>query len=213
VQPPIDVNTSLDTHKEIRMTSISTTRVIRFILTVACAASVAACSTSGALVSWREEVKLSDGRKIVVEQRKQCDPGHRGTSNADCIARESWLTFDLPEFSAAPIVWHQRLFALLLNVSDGNLYVVGYPRTELEYEQLGRPKPPYIGFIWRAGQWQKIPIKDIPTAIYDTNLFLEDVLPGATYLTLERKQQMMGDSRIARFMRRIDPNLDTKVSH
>jgi hypothetical protein len=192
------------------MTRVDMSRAIRFILAVVCAAGAAACSTSGALVSWHEEVKLSDGRTIVVEQKKQCDPGHGGTSEADCIARESWLTFDLPEFSPEPIVWHQRLFALMLNVAGGNLYVVGYPRTGLEYEQLGRPKPPYVGFIWRAGEWRRIPIKVIPPSIYDTNLYHRDVLPGSNYLSLARKQspQLMGDPRIVRFMKRIDPNFD-----
>jgi hypothetical protein len=190
-------------------------RVHQFLYALVSVAILEACSSAGAIVSWQEEVKLLDGRTIIVEQKKQCDPGQSGIDEKHCLARESWLTFSLPEFSSAPIVWHQRLFAMVLNVYNNNLYVVAYPRTGLEYEQLGKPIPPYVAFVWRAGQWIKIPIKDVPSEIYDTNLWLDDVLPGSKYLTLARKMgpEMLGDPRVAPFMKRIAPNFNPNVAH
>ncbi|MGZ3254869.1 MAG: hypothetical protein ACXU7D_11245, partial [Burkholderiaceae bacterium] len=69
-----------------------------------------------------------------------------------CIAREGWLTISLPEFSEQPIVWHEHLFAIVVNIHGGRLYVVGCPPTAREEQYYGNPKPNYVGFVWEGGQ-------------------------------------------------------------
>ena len=85
---------------------------------------------------------------------------------------------DLPEFAAIPIVWHQSLSPIVVNIDAGKLYVVGLPPTGREDEMLGRPRPPYIGFVWQGGQWKQIAFEQTarvkvvvasvmqPTAVY-----------------------------------------------
>ena len=169
-----------------------------------------ACASS--YVTWQEEVKLSDGRIIMVTQKKLCEGAYTGGNYADCVAREAWLTINLPEFSAQPIVWHEHLFAIVVNIHEGRLYVVGCPPTAREEQYYGNPKPNYVGFVWEGGQWKRIPFKEIPEAIYDTNMFLGHIPPsGATHLTVMRKESnergMRGSPTTVPFMKRIDPNL------
>ena len=98
-------------------------------------------------VEWQEEVKLNDGRVIVVTQKKKCSEGYTGQNWATCIAREAWVTINLPEFSDKPIVWHEHLKANVVNIHNHSLYIVAEPPTGLEFYQYGKPLPPYLGFV------------------------------------------------------------------
>jgi hypothetical protein len=139
-----------------------------------------ACSQDIHYVSWQEEVKLNDGRVIVVEQKKRPEGG---------IAREAWLTISIPEISAQPIVWHESLSPLVVNIDDGKLYVVGYPPTIIEENKYGKPSPDYVAFVWEHGIWNRIPFDDIPKKIYNTNMLIEGFpKKGTTVLTLEQKE-------------------------
>ena len=159
-------------------------------------------------VTWQEEVKLNDGRVIVVTQKKRCEGAYTGKEFAKCIAREAWLTINLPEFSSKEIVWHERLSPKIVNIHEGKLYVVGIPPTCLEFDFYGKPQPDYIGFIFESGGWRRIPFNKIPKAIYDTNLLTAGLPPeGTEYLTLERKQskEINGKPTISKHIKRIDP--------
>jgi hypothetical protein len=174
--------------------------------------SISACAKTPEFVTWQEEVKLNDGRTIVVTQKKRCEGAYTGGNYAPCIAREAWLTINLPEFSAQPIVWREHLFAIIVNIYGGRLYVVGCPPTAREEKYYGNPKPNYVGFVWDKDHWQSISFKEIPEAIYDTNMFLEAIPPlGTTYLTVVRKESqergMRGSPTTVQFMKRINPNL------
>src|ERR1017187_6175079 len=98
-------------------------KIVLLIVTTGCLMNLAACSP---YVTWKEEVKLNDGRVIVVEQKKLVE---------DEMAREAWLTINLPEFSAEQIVWHEHLSPIVLNIDEGMLYVVGQPPTAREERQ------------------------------------------------------------------------------
>jgi hypothetical protein len=134
-----------------------------------------------AYVEWKEEVRLNDGRKIVVEQKKLADRG---------MAREAWFTLNLPEFSSQPIVWHGYLKPMVLNVDGGRLYLVGiYNTTVADLKKRYTPEPhPYVGFVWEGAKWVQIPFERIPNSIYNANLLIEDFPPrGTRLLTLEEK--------------------------
>ena len=172
--------------------------------------SLTACGASDT-ITWQEEVKLSDGRVIVVTQKKRCEGAYTGGNYASCIAREAWLTINLPEFSSQPMVWHESLDPQIVNIDSGRLYVVGVPPTEREYRLYGDPEPFYIGFVWENSQWKKIPFKNIPAAIYDVNMLIKSIPPtGTTLLTLEKKgsAELNGsrDYIATPELRRIDPN-------
>ena len=123
-------------------------------------------------LTWTEEVKLLDGRVITVTQKRRYDE--------DKMPREAWLTFKLPEFSNQEITWHENLEIQVLNVYQGKLYVVGDPRGSREVRQYGAD---YVPFRYEAGQWVRIPLNEIPIAIYDTNMY-----PG--HMLLDRRKHV-----------------------
>lgn len=158
--------------------------------------------------TWQEEVKLNDGRVIVVTQKKRCSGAYTGGNYANCIAREAWLTIKLPEFGNQEIVWHEHLSPRILNVHEGQLYIVGDPPTGLEFRAYGKPQPPYIGFVLENGKWKRIPFELIPSAIYDTNMLLDAFPPNdINFLSLSKKEsgELNGNRYLTNEQKRIDP--------
>lgn len=159
-------------------------------------------------VEWQEEVKLNDGRVIVVTQKKKCSEAYDGNAYQTCIAREAWVTINLPEFSEKPIVWHEHLKAIVVNVYNSSLYIVGDFPTELEFKQYGKPQPPCLGFVWNGSQWRRVSFAEIPQEIYDVNMLIKSNGPkGIKYLTLQQKnsKEFNGNPAYRRIQRRIDP--------
>jgi hypothetical protein len=182
----------------LRITSRMTKRA-SFIAALSILAAVTACTYFGPFVRWQEEVKLSDGRIIVVEQKKRADGG---------MAREAWLTIPLPEVSPQPIVWYEHLSPLIVNLDNGKLYVVGYTPTEVEFDLFGHPNPFYIAFVWERGNWTRIPFGKIPKQIYDTNMLIEGFPPtGTKYLDLATKNgpALNGNGINLPQLKRLDP--------
>lgn len=177
-----------------------------FILLITGCAS--AFPKQGEFREWQEEVKLNDGRVIVVTQKKRCEGAYTGNEYAPCIAREAWLTVNLPEFGDKPIVWNEHLSPRVVNIDNGQLYIVGIFPTQREFRLYGEPRPPYIGFVWKDNSWQQIPFEAIPDAIYDVNMLMEGIPPkGIKYLSIEKKESeaINGDRRIRKSSRRLSP--------
>ena len=178
------------------------------LLVFGCSVLLGGCHSGYTTLTWNEEVRLNDGRVVVVVQKRNCDPGYRGDD--DCISRENSVSFSLPDFSPDPIVWHESLYLLVLNVNAGRLYAVGYPPTGREFRMLGEPKPPYQGFVWEGGRWRHIPFAEIPTEIYDCNVFIGALPSYDSYLTVAEKESsapgMRGDPKVAKDLKRVDPS-------
>lgn len=159
--------------------------------------------------TWQEEVKLSDGRVITVTQKRRYEGAYNG-QNYGVIPREAWLTFRLPEFGNQDITWHENLKPWILNLHEGKLYVVGWPPTRLEFDLYGKQRPPYIGFLYENGQWRRITLTEIPDAIYDTNLWIENVpTHKAEQVSLNDKAEEMRNPELDRSRKRIDPTYKT----
>lgn len=149
-------------------------------------------------LTWQEEVKLLDGRVITVTQKRRYD--------TDKMPREAWLTFKLPEFGNQEIVWHENLEVQVLNVYQGKLYVVGYTYSAIEFRQYGRPKPSYIGFRYDTGQWTQLRFNEIPEAIYDTNMYFENMaVYRLKHVSLADKDKMLKDDEYMQHFKKIDP--------
>ena len=172
-------------------------------IVLACVPTLGGCSNTG---SWQEEVKLSDGRVIIVTQKRRYEGVYTGHNFGD-LPREFWLTFKLPEFGDKEIVWHENLGPQVLNMYQGKLYVIGIPFTEREFRQYGKPMPSYIGYRYDAGKWQRIAFSEIPEAIYDTNLLIANGSPGgAKLVTFAMKAEELKDETIGQVSKRIDPH-------
>jgi hypothetical protein len=154
-------------------------------------------------ITWQEEVKLLDGRVIMVTQKNLVDE----------VPREFWLMFKLPELGDQEIMWHENLRPIILNIYQEKLYVVGIPGTSREYNQYGRTEPKYIGYRYDNGKWIRILFKEIPVAIYDTNMYPENMaLNRLKLVTVEHKIEMFKDDRWDASQRRIDPKYISRFS-
>ena len=168
---------------------------------------IVACSNA---VEWREEVKLNDGRVIVVTQKRRCEGGdYTAKTQATCVAREAWLTINLPEFSDKEISWHESLNPMVLNVYKGRLYVVGFPPHALEFRAYGATNPPYFGFLWDQGRWKRISFDEIPEVIHETNMLIESIPSRKTDLmTVATKNSPEENGTLTKpaYLHRIDKN-------
>jgi hypothetical protein len=157
------------------------------------------------IISWQEEVKLLDGRVITVTQKRRVEQG---------VEREAWLTIGLPEFSDKEFVWHEKLDVMVLNVYQGKLYVVAIPGTIVEYREYGRPEPTYIGYRFDNAHWVRIPFGDIPVAIYDANMYPQNMaLARLKNVSISDKVEIFKDDRWRAHQRRMDPNYKSRLGN
>jgi hypothetical protein len=134
----------------------------------------------GNSASWKEEVLLHDGRKIIVERSQT--HGGRGEVGQSPIKEQS-ITFTLPG-SDKVIIWKDEFtedvgranFHLLaLHILNDTPYIVGSANLCLSYNKWGRPNPPYIIFKYDGKEWQRIPFSELPIEFKDINLVIDTI--------------------------------------
>lgn len=142
-------------------------------------ASMSACAFSGT-VSWKEEVLLHSGHKIIVERTNKLG----GYPTIDSRERET--TYEVVSFTVAgsnkTITWEMgfqdsrpepnSLNLLALDVVNGIPYIAAYPAGNIAYTKWGSPNPPYIFFKYVGTKWQLIPLEEFPAAISKTNVIV-----------------------------------------
>lgn len=128
--------------------------------------------------SWKEEVLLHDGQKIIV-QRSQTYKGRSELGQPAPIG-EHTIRFSLPG-SSNTITWNSEYsedigrtnFNLLaLHVLNGTPYIVASPNLSLSYQKWGRPNPPYVIFKYDGKVWQRIPLEELPLEFKNINLVI-----------------------------------------
>ena len=148
-------------------------QLFKLLIILQCGVSLTSCADNK--VSWQEEVKLLDGRVIVVHQERRFEGAYNG-SNYGGVPREFWITMNLPEISKQEIVWHDKVLPTNLNIFKGKLYIVAFPQTYKEFLLFNRPRPSYIGYLFENGQWLHIPFNEVPEEIYTMNLSIDSQL-------------------------------------
>lgn len=135
----------------------------------------AALPASGA-DSWKEEVLLHDGQKIIVE-RSQTYKG-RSEPGQPAPIGEHTIRFSLPG-SGKSITWTSEYgedigrtdFNLsALHVKNGTPYVIAEPNLCLSYNKWGRPNPPYVVFRQDGNAWQRIVFEALPSEFTTVNV-------------------------------------------
>ncbi len=143
--------------------------------------------------SWKEEVLLHDGRKLIVE-RAQTRAGRHEIGQDVPVAKHT-VSFSLPG-KDKPITWESEfglevekssLSMLALDVVGGVPYIVATSTGCIAYNKWGRPNPPYVLFKFDGKVWQRIPLAEFPTAIKEANVAI-----GA--LTLREEKVLTGHS-------------------
>jgi hypothetical protein len=112
-------------------------------------------------IDWSEEVKLHDGKVIVVKRHEEL--GRSGLPLAMRGARKYWL------FCYAPmnIVWKSKpeYFPEVFDIVDGKAYVrvsIGSCESCMLH---GYPETNALYFMWEGGAWKKIDYKDFPPGL------------------------------------------------
>lgn len=128
--------------------------------------------------SWKEEVLLHDGQRIIAERSQsyggRSEPGQSGP------IKEHTISFTLPS-SNRPITWTSEYsedvgrtnFNLLaVHALNGTPYIVASPNLCLSYNKWGRPNPSYVVFKHDGSQWQRIAIESLPIEFKTINVVL-----------------------------------------
>lgn len=126
--------------------------------------------------SWKEEVLLHDGSKIIVERSQSYGGRHEITQSPPI--KEYNISFTLPN-SSKTIKWtseysedvgRANLHPLALHILNGTPYIVAAPTGCLSYNKWGRPNPPYVIFKYYGKEWQRITLQELPVEFKDLNL-------------------------------------------
>ena len=126
--------------------------------------------------SWKEEVLLHDGGKIVVERSFSRGGMHEPGQGAPI--KEQTLAFALPGANKT-ITWKSEYsedvgrsnFNLLaLHILNGTPYLITEPNLCLSYNKWGRPNPPYVLFKYDGKAWQRITLAELPMQFKDINV-------------------------------------------
>lgn len=128
--------------------------------------------------SWKEEVLLHDGSKIIVK-RSQNYGGRHEIGQSPPI-KEHTISFALPN-SNKTITWiseygedigRTNFNLLAVHVLNGTPYIVASPNLCLSYNKWGRPNPPYVFFRYDGKEWQRVPLEQFPSEFKMINVAL-----------------------------------------
>ncbi len=126
--------------------------------------------------SWKEEVLLHDGQKIIIK-RSQTYGGRHEIGQSEPV-KEHTISFLLPS-SGKSVSWTSEYgqdlgrtnFDLLaVHVLNDTPYVVAEPNLCLSYNKWGRPNPPYVFFKYDGITWKRIPISEFPNEFKTFNV-------------------------------------------
>ena len=127
-------------------------------------------------MSWKEEVLLHDGRRIIVE-RTADRHGRHEIGQRPPIGDQS-ISFTMPGTNQH-VVWKDEYSnnvsganfnMMLLNIVGDTPYLVVTPAGCLSYNKWGRPNPPYVIFKYLHDEWRRISLEDLPIEIKQPNL-------------------------------------------
>ena len=138
--------------------------------------SMSACAM-GDKTSWKEEVLLHDGKKIIVE-RSQTYGGYPTIESRERdVLDEEWI-FRIPG-SDRKVVWKSdfrrppegdSLMLLQLNFLNGVPYIATSPAGCLAYNHWKRPNPPYVFFTYDGKVWKQISLSTFPAVFKESNV-------------------------------------------
>lgn len=162
--------------------------------------SLSACSST----SWKEEVLLHDGQRIIVE-RSQTYGGRHEVGQSPPVSEHS-IRF-IPPKSNSAISWTSEYdgdlgrtnFKLIaLDFFNGVPYLVAVPNLCLAYNKWGRPNPPYVIFKHDGTKWDRIPLNGLPAGLKETNLVINnqgeaDVVAAQSVVSAEQIKKLNGE--------------------
>lgn len=140
--------------------------------------------------SWKEEVLLHDGSKIVVKRSQSY--GGRNEIEQSPPVKEQEVTFTLPGVGER-VTWKSEYgedvgranFNLLaLHIQNNMPYIVASPNLCLSYNKWGRPNPPYVIFKYEDKEWKRIPLQELPVEFKSINVVINTDKHGEKFNSL-----------------------------
>ena len=128
--------------------------------------------------SWKEEVLLHDGSKIIVD--RSVELGGRHEIGQKPPYKWQRLRFTMPatgevvtwEDSYSEDVGSSNFNPMLLEVFGKTAYVLSSPAGCVSYNKWGRPNPPYVVFKYQGKEWKRIPLQELPAEVKLPNLVI-----------------------------------------
>jgi hypothetical protein len=126
--------------------------------------------------SWKEEVLLHDGSKIIVE--RTVERGGRHEIGQEPPIKGQSLTFNLPSTNEN-ITWEDKFtedvgganfLPMLLDVHKNTAYLVAHPMGSVSFVKWGSPNPPYVVFKYQNKRWNRITLQELPVELTIPNL-------------------------------------------
>ena len=140
-------------------------------------------------VEWTEDVKLSDGRMIVVQRsedyRRVVDPG--AGFRKGWLFQKSIITAELPAPVQRKVSWEGSLKPLVLDIEEDNtIYLVGVVATGAGRHEWDVPRNElYVVFRLTQGGWEHIPLAELPLSVKPNLL-------GGTYILFVDREARSG---------------------
>jgi len=145
----------------------------------------------GNTASWKEEVLLHDGGKIVVERWQKYGGGHEIGQSPPI--KEQTITFTLPGTEQV-ITWrdeytedigHANFDLVALHIINNTPYIITTPRLCPSYNKWGRPNPPYVIFRYEGKEWKRIELAELPSEFNNVNLVIGSKTHAETLVSQE----------------------------
>jgi hypothetical protein len=167
--------------------------------------SVTACAQTRQ-IDWTEDVRLSDGRTIVVKRTGE----YRRVTDAGAGFRQGWLlersglSAELPAPISRSVSWQGSLEPVVLDVHSGAIvYLVGVPANGRARHEWKLPRHELYAVL-RLGTdgWERISIDQLPTSMQPNlfvsadELFLKKRKASGAHVDLKLKAELDSDSQI-----------------
>lgn len=173
---------------------------------------VAACSNTKSF-DWREDVRLSDGRVIVVDRKEE----YRQVMDVGAGFRIGWLfqrssiAANLPAPINRKVSWEGSLQPLALDIQpDRTVYLVCIVTTGVGRDEWSVPdNEVHVSFHLTAEGWRRISLSQIPQSVQANllgntqTLFIDRRSKSGIHVDLKLKRELDSDLRMDKRFRTI----------
>jgi len=145
------------------------TSALKHRLVVFVAICITACGYGGRTINWKQEVKLGDGRVILLERESKQGP-HDPLLNIRMELSQR-VAFAHPD-SGERIQWEipNGLLPIMLDVEAGVPYFVLRAYTVTDYNTWDCPNPPWLVYRYEQKDWSRTSMEQLPARINEQNL-------------------------------------------
>lgn len=173
---------------------------------------IGACSSERHF-EWTEDVKLSDGRMILVKRTED----YRRIMDVGAGFQQGWLlqkssiTAELPAPVQRKVSWEGSLFPLVLDIQSNNsAYLVCVPSSGAAQTEWKVPDHEfYVPFRLAQEGWQRIPLADLPTSVQPNlapsgyEFFIRREMQSGIHVDLKMKAELNSDPNLVKTLKSI----------